>query len=361
MFLRNQKLALLNIFIIVAMFLHGFAQTPVPESEEEIQRYERIREQIIQRNELIKKELSSYEFKTSTAHPEWQSPDAELADRLKNRVVDIVANYPSRYFGNPDVLNKLAVCIEEILLTTGGRTNKQEVKWRNNTYYNILASYGPEGGPRIVVGAHYDAVQGTPGADDNASAVAVLLELAGYLGKNPPNIRVDLAAYTLEEVKMVGSIAHAKALKAENVDVKAMISLEMVGYFSDEPKSQKFPLSILKLFYPSRGNFICVVGKSGSGALANSIMKNMANATPLPVRSFKAPFNMAAAMVGRSDHSSFWTEGYPAVMITNTAEFRNDAYHKYNDIPERLDYRRMAMVTAGVEKAIRALCDSFAP
>ncbi|MCL1893491.1 MAG: M28 family peptidase [Holophagaceae bacterium] len=208
-----------------------------------------------------------------------------------------------------------------------------------------------------MIGAHYDAVVGSPGADDNASAVAVLFELARLFGKNPPNIRVDLAAYTLEEVGMSGSSVHAKSLKEKGIDVKAMISLEMVGYFSDEPKSQLYPLAIFKLFFPTKGNFITVVSKSGSGSLVKTIKKGMTATTPLPVKSFTAPIRWAG-FITRSDHASFWAQGYPAVMITNTAEFRNREYHKAGDIPERLDYKRMAMVAIGVEGAIRKISNT---
>jgi len=298
----------------------------------------------------------------SIVHPEWQSPDPELENRLKDNVVDIVNNYPNRNGpGNSEILEKLANRIEDIFNAAGGRTIRQEVKWehsmyhvKNNRYSNVIASYGPEDGPRIVVGAHYDAVVNSPGADDNASGVAVLLELAKMLGKNPPNIRVDLAAYTLEEYGLIGSAAHAKSLKAENVDVKAMISLEMLGYYSDEPNSQNYPHDSLKLLYPSKGNFICVAGKTGDGELIKKIKNAMAGATPLPVETFIAPASMEflISTVSRSDHSSFWTHGYTAVMLTDTSEFRNSNYHKKTDVPETLDYRRMAMVTAGLEKTI---------
>jgi Zn-dependent M28 family amino/carboxypeptidase len=184
----------------------------------------------------------------------------------------------------------------------------------------------------------------------------VLLELARHLGKNPPKIRVDLAAYTLHEADFPesGGKHHAKALKAKNVEVKAMIALEMVGYFSDKPKSQTYPVGILKLFYPSKGNYITVVGKPGSGS-RKIIKKAMAKATPLPVRSFVGPVSLFGFFTRRSDHSLFWDEGYPGVMITDTSEFRNFVYHTPDDVPERLDYRRMAMVAVGMMNAIKVL------
>jgi len=304
------------------------------------------------------------DFKASNAHPEWVSPDPELESRLKASVVDVVRNFPDRDYLHPDVLGNVAKHIEEMLRETGGRIETREfqrdhpILQGTYTFTNVYASYGPENGPRIVIGAHYDAVPGSPAADDNASAVAVLLELAKHLGKNAPRIRVDLAAYTLEEPGTLGSEVHAKDLKASNVNVKVMISLEMLGYFSDEPKSQRYPLGILKLFYPTKGNYICVVGKTGTGGLTKKVKKSMAKATPLPVKSLTAPVSLVRDIT-RSDHKSFWDQGYSAVMLTDTANLRNFYYHSNNDIPENLDYRRMAMVTVGVEKAVRELCDKY--
>ena len=283
---------------------------------------------------------------------QWQPPDPGLAGRLKESVNHIVHNFPDRHNNNLQVLDKLADHVEVIFSGTGGRVYKQEVFWKGNVYQNVLASYGPESGPCIVIGAHYDAVQGSPAADDNASALAVLLELAKYLGDNPPPVHVELAAYPLEEVGLIGSAAHAKSLRTDNIEVAAMLSLEMVGYYSDEPKSQHYPVAAMKLFYPSKGNFICVVGKTSPDNLVDAVKKNMAKTTPLSVKSFKAPLSKAKGMIERSDHASFWAEGYPAVMITDTAEFRNKEYHKANDVPGRLDYNRMAMVAEDLKNVI---------
>ena len=317
------------------------------------------------------KRNTAFQFRTSTAHPEWQSPYPELENRLKTNVSDIVNNYPNRNgLDNSEMLDKLANRLQDVFAAAGARVSRQDVKWEHNWYYlennrycNIIASFGPSNGPRVIVGAHYDAGRDdagatVPGASDNASGVSVILELAKILGKNPPSVRVDLVAYTLEEDGGMGSAAHAKALKAENVEVKAMINIDSVGYFSDEPKSQRFPFGLLKLFYPSRGNFICVMGKSGSGSLIKDVKMAMAGATPLPVKSFKAPASIKSLvyMIIGSDHKAFWDQGYPAVFINDTGYFRNEHYHKETDVPELLDYRRMAMVTVGVEKAIRALC-----
>jgi len=133
-----------------------------------------------------------------------------------------------------------------------------------------------------------------------------------------------------------------------------MISLEMIGCFLDAPKSQSYPLGLLKLFYPSEGNFIVVAGRLSNWSLARKVKRTMAKRTPLPVRIFVGPQALVPD-IGRSDHASFWKAGFPAVMVTDTANLRNHAYHTAADLPEGLDYRRMAMVVLGVEQALRRL------
>lgn len=231
-----------------------------------------------------------------------------------------------------------------------------EVEGRN--YRNVIAEFGPETEERIVVGAHYDAYHAFPGADDNASGVAGLLELAGLLAKTNLPLRVELVAYTLEEppyfhTPHMGSGVHAESLKRQGVKVRAMISLEMIGYFSDALDSQSFPVSVLRALYPSQGNFISVVGGVGDAMLVRRIKGAMRAGASLPVYSINAPRFVPG--IDFSDHLSYWNAGYPAVMITDTAFYRNHNYHTHNDTAEKLDYRRMAMVVEGVAAAVLAL------
>jgi Zn-dependent M28 family amino/carboxypeptidase len=151
----------------------------------------------------------------------------------------------------------------------------------------------------------------------------------------------------------MGSAVHAKALKAEGVKLRAMFSLEMIGYFTDRSDSQAFPAPGLSLIYPSTGNFIAVVGKIGQSGLVRRIKRAMSEAGPLPVHSIAAPRFLPG--VDLSDHASYWNQGYPAVMITDTAFFRNPHYHRRTDTPETLDYDRMAKVVEGVFAAVREL------
>jgi Zn-dependent M28 family amino/carboxypeptidase len=208
-----------------------------------------------------------------------------------------------------------------------------------------------------VVGAHYDTAGPLPGADDNASGVAGLLELARLLGTTPPRIAVELVAFSLEEPPAfatpdMGSAVHAASLAAEGARVRLMICLEMIGYFSDRPRSQHFPAPGLGLIYPDVGNFIAVVGKLGQGAAVKRVRGAMRAATPLPVESITAPRLLPG--VDLSDHRNYWDHGWDAVMITDTAMFRNPHYHEPSDTPDTLDFERMAQVVTGVHAAVHA-------
>lgn len=188
-------------------------------------------------------------------------------------------------------------------------------------------------------------------ADDNASGIAGLLELAHLLGKAGPARPVELVSYTPEEAphfrtRHMGSVWHASALRAAGRDVEMMLSLEMIGYFSDRPGRQAYPLAALKLAYPDRGNFIALVGQFGDFGLSRSVKGVMSGASELPVYSLNAPSLVQG--VDFSEHRSYWTQGYPALMVTDTAFMRNRNYHRAGDTYEKLDCRRMAMVVQAV-------------
>ncbi len=222
-------------------------------------------------------------------------------------------------------------------------------------YHNILASFGPKEGKRIIIGAHYDSHDGLPGADDNASGVAGLLELTRMLDGNALNRRVDLVAYALEEMPSfntadMGSAHHAAQLKKEGVEVDLMISLEMIGYFDDTPGSQTYPVPFLTHLYPDSGNFIAVVGNLAQISEVRRVKKAIMAVGDVPVESINAPALIPG--IDFSDHLNFWYEGYPAVMITDTADNRNRAYHTPQDTPERLDYERMGSVVDGVFRVV---------
>lgn len=247
-------------------------------------------------------------------------------------------------------LNKAADYISESLSSSGGRVAEQKFEVHGTEYKNIVAEFGPQGDELIVVGAHYDVEGESPGADDNASGVAGLLEIGRLLGEVQLKTKVALVAFTLEEPPFfrsgkMGSAVYAKSLKDAGSTVKLMIALEMIGYYSEEKGSQSYPMPLLKLFYPSSGNFITVVDQFMS-MQAQRMRASMTRVIDLPVYSINAPTFIPG--VDFSDHINFWRHGYPAVMITDTAFYRNLAYHSKEDRPERLNYEKMGQVVYGV-------------
>lgn len=256
---------------------------------------------------------------------------------------------------HPENLDRVAFYIHKQFEQGKGTVSEQHYEVQGKTYRNVIALFGPKTKERIVVGAHYDTAGERPGADDNASGVAGLLELARLLGATPLPIRVELVAYTLEEppyfrTRQMGSAVHATSLKKEGAAVRAMFSLEMMGYINDTVGSQGFPSPILRAFYPSQGNFIAVVGTLGEGLLVRRVKKAMRGASRLPVYSINAPTFIPG--IDFSDQLNYWENGYHALMVTDTAFYRNRAYHTMQDTPERLDYRRMAMVVEGIYAAV---------
>ena len=279
------------------------------------------------------------------------------AERLQQHVEFLAGISPPRSYNNVASLNRCADYIEQHFRQHSPRVERQTFTAEGDPYHNLICSFGPEHGPRVVIGAHYDVCGELPGANDNASGTAGLLELARLLHEQQPGLkyRVDLVAYTLEEPPFYGSNAmgsavHAKSLRDLHVKVEGMLSLEMIGYFSDEKGSQEFPLGLLKLFYPTRGNFIAVVGKLGQGGIIRKTKRHMKAASDIEVRSINAPTFIPG--IDFSDHRNYWKQGYRATMVTNTAFYRNKNYHTPGDTPDRLNYEKMAEVVKGVYWAV---------
>jgi len=214
--------------------------------------------------------------------------------------------------------------------------------------------------PLLIVGAHYDSIPGSPGADDNASAVAALLELAKWIGPRlrtheTMSARLQLAAYDLEECGMIGSFVHCREVRNAGSAVLGMLSLEMLAYTSPHSGSQQLPPHLAKM-YPRIGNFIGICGNEASQSLLRTVTDAMRTIEELPVESLAVPGNGESfPEVRLSDHSSFWDHGYHALMITDTSFFRNPHYHQVSDKPDTLDYQFLAKVTQGVCKAVHSL------
>lgn len=213
----------------------------------------------------------------------------------------------------------------------------------------------------ILLGAHYDTVPETPGADDNASAVAVMLEISRLLKDHMGKRTVRYVAFACEEPPYfnfdeMGSQYHAQMAKRRGDKIKAMLCLEMVGYFKDEDGSQAVPPGIPKLFHPllpRRGDFLAAVGNLRSWRLVQQFRRGFKRGTRLPLWALALPELLK--VISLSDHRAFWEQGYPALMLTDTAFVRNPNYHLPSDTPETLDYRRMAEVTLGVTAAMKRL------
>ena len=283
------------------------------------------------------------------------NPPGADAERLRAHVEKLSGELSPRSFDQPENLDRAADYIRAELLRSSPRVSNQPVVFEHRSYRNVIASYGPAGGERIVVGAHYDAFGDFPGADDNASGVAALLELSRLLGTVAPRTGIDLVAFTLEEPPAfgspgMGSAVHAASLRRAGAPVRLMICLEMLGCFSDRPGSQTFPMPLLRLFYPGTGNFVAVVGRVGEGRLTRRLKTAMRRGSALPVRSINGPRFLLG--VDLSDHASYWDAGFPAVMITDTAFYRNSRYHTAEDTPQTLDYGRMAEVVRALFTAI---------
>ncbi len=229
---------------------------------------------------------------------------------------------------------------------------------------NIVAAIPgrDRGGGVLVIGAHYDSFTGTPGADDNASGVACLMELASRFRARSetdpafPVRTIRFVCFANEEPPHfmtgdMGSHRHAAAARDGGEDIHLMVSLEMLGYYDDAPASQAYPFP-LSAFYPDTGNFVAVVGNVGSVRAVRRLVGRWRGGSPFPCEGAALPAGIPG--VGYSDHWSFWEAGYPAVMVTDTSFFRNPHYHTMGDRPETLDYERMARVVDALEAVLGA-------
>jgi Zn-dependent M28 family amino/carboxypeptidase len=237
-------------------------------------------------------------------------------------------------------------------LSPWGEVELQEFQPNQQNIILRLTPPEPTSLAPVIVGAHYDAVPGTPGADDNASGVAVLLELARYFSEYPLKYPLWLVAFDLEEYGLLGSRAYAQALKAQSQKVRLMLSLEMLGYTSSTLNSQSYPPP-LERFYPSTGNFIAVVGNLAS---LRDVWHWKRALTFTPCEWLVVPQNGKLVSATRlSDHASFWDEGYKALMITDTAFLRNPHYHQPSDRLETLDIAFLTGVCQGLIQGLSRL------
>lgn len=266
---------------------------------------------------------------------------------IKQHLTAITKREKARHFANPEVLDSVATYIYREFEKSADTIYYQSYRANGTTYRNVIAVFGSKNQKRIIVGAHYDVCGNQEGADDNASGTVGLLELSRMLkGKELKN-RIDLVAYTLEEppffrTDYMGSAIHAKSIEPVKDHVLGMISLEMIGYFSDKKNSQEYPLGILKWFYGGKGNYITLVRKNTAGKFVKQFIKKYKKTKQIKSKKFAAPRSLPG--IDFSDHLNYWNIGIDALMITDTSFYRNKNYHKETDTMETLDFAKMAKV-----------------
>lgn len=283
---------------------------------------------------------------------------------LRGHVSFLTSLSPARNYRNVQSLNKAAAYIyDKLTALSFDQLEYQEFSVSSGTIYkNVSALMKGSNTNRIIIGAHYDVWDDQPGADDNASAIAGLLETArllnNYRKENKLNHTLEFVAYCLEEPPFfatdeMGSAVHARQIKKDNIPLKLMICYEMIGYFSDKPGSQGFPHPSLKSMFPDKGNFIIVGGHSSKPAVAHHFAELMQKACTIPV--YPVASVITDGPVALSDHRSYWQLGFPAVMINDTSFLRNPHYHEKTDTIDTLDFEKMAEVVNGVTGAIISL------
>lgn len=283
--------------------------------------------------------------------------DTDLAARLAAHVHALAGVIGPRHARDPVALEAAATYIEQRLLELNYPVARQPFTAAGRTVANLEARASRSESRYFVLGAHYDTVPTTPGANDNASGVAVLLEVARLHAASARDAPLRFVAFVNEEppwfqTELMGSLVYARAARARSDEVLGMISLETMGYYANAAGSQQYPPPFQVLF-PSTGHFLAAVSNGSSFGLLRRFARAFKGASPLPLIWSPAP--SAIPGVGWSDHWSFWQHGYPALMLTDTAPFRYPHYHTTRDTPDKLDYVRLAYATRGVAAAVRQL------
>ena len=288
-------------------------------------------------------------------------PLTDLAGKLSRHVEQLAGVIGERNVFCPQALAAAAEYIRDEWRAQGYVVSAQGYAvgelWCENLAVEIPG--GPYANDIILIGAHYDSIHRSPGADDNASGIAALLELARSFSLLQPACTLRLVAFVNEEPPFfywgrMGSSEYARAARAKGEHIRLMLALEMLGYFDDAPGSQAYP-PLLRHFFPDCGNFIAFVANLASRHVLQELVSAFRAGSDFPCEHLATLAWLPG--VAWSDHLSFWREGYPAVMATDTAFYRNPHYHSVSDTPEKLDYGRMARLVKGLGDAIVALAD----
>ncbi len=287
------------------------------------------------------------------------SQDPALRENLKRHVIALSDEIGERHFFRYEHLQKAARYVSGIFKEYGYNPEWQTYHWGNQEYSNIIATQegSKDPGKIIIAGAHYDTVRGTPGADDNASGAAGILELSRMLSNEDIDKTIKFIAFVNEEppffrTRNMGSRIYSKQAKKNKEDIIAMFSFEMIGYFSEEEKSQHYPFGI-RLWYPTNATFIALVGNIRFRKFVKRVAEIFRKHSDFDLQSIAMPSIIPG--IDFSDHWSFWREGYNAAMITDTAFYRYHDYHGPRDTYEKLDYGKMAAVVDGFKYVLKEL------
>lgn len=299
----------------------------------------------------------------STPGPRHSGPQPPLTAReqalkteLREAVTMLAGTIGERHLYKPQPLERAADWITAELEAAGYAVARQPYTTRGQTLENLEAVLPGAALPNevVVVGAHYDTVFHAPGANDNGSGVAALLALARAFKAKKPDRTLRFVAFANEELgfqtEAMGSLVYARRCREQQEAIVGMLSLETMGYYTDAPDSQSFPANFLKWIYPSTGNYVAFVGDTASRSLVARCIESFRTHTPFPAEGTALPD--AIPGVGWSDQWAFWQQGYPALMVTDTAPFRYTHYHTPEDRPEQLNYDAFARVVGGLEAVL---------
>lgn len=298
---------------------------------------------------------SNYGMDFTTRVKITQPEDIEktLAKNLESHVIELSSVIGNRSYQDYDNLKKTEQYILNEFIEMGYEPNLQEYSIGNQEFNNIIVkkSSKKHGVLPIIIGAHYDT-HSNPGADDNTSGVAGVIEFARLLKDKDISTPIEFVAFVNEEPPFfhsddMGSMVYAKSLYEDKIQIQGAIVLEMIGYYSDEFASQKYPRPI-GIMYPNKGNYILAVGNKNSGKFISNISKKFKSSCGMPMRDI----SLNIPGTDFSDHWSFWQYDYPAMMLTDTAYYRNENYHTQEDTYEKLNYSYMAETIWGLYNSI---------
>jgi hypothetical protein len=283
-----------------------------------------------------------------------------VAEELRRHVTALTVDIGERRAVLGDSLKRAEAYLQKELATvSGAKLRREPIPGAPGDPANLVLDLpGSKSGPIIIIGAHYDtAPEGTRGANDNGSGTASALVLAQRLARAPHALPIRIVLFANEEMPYfqtahMGSLVHAQGCRARGEELSAMFSLETMGYYSDEPGSQKYPAPLDRV-YPDRGNFIAFVGNVGSRSLVRDSIERFRKHATIPSEGGALPSSLPG--VGWSDHWAFWQNGYQAVMVTDTALFRDPTYHRASDVASNLDFERLGRVVVGLQKVIEEL------